>query len=276
MQMNPEQFLLTEVGRRDETDYRFSWITYFGWTLLTAGFYSIYGTLKLVERRVNHVRRRLAVSTSLWHALAARADRTHSRPDVQEGLDNLSRIHAQIESYERKNRRNPQAAAAIRGALIVGVITGASMFAARYDIDLPVEEQDPLAGIGSLIFDLSLIGLLISGAITNAMLARDFKFLDVWETSWTENVEWVMRRLNMTPVVAPRRPAPKRPTGLYVVVTLLTMGVFSIGWRHAMIVDGNRHFDDDAAAEDAILRALGTRSEPAASGNAPAPPASEG
>lgn len=269
MQMNPEQFLLAEVARRDQTDYRFRWITYFGWTVLTAGFYAIYGTLKLVERRVNHVRRRLAVSTSLWHALAARADGMNARPDVQEGLDNLSRIHAQIESYERANRRNPQAAAAIRAALLVGVVTGAAMFAARYDVDLPVQDQDPLAGIGSLIFDLCLIGLLIAGSVTNSMLTRDFRFLDTWETSWTENVHWVMRRLNLEPAIPPRRLSPKRPTGLYVVLTLLTLGAFAIGWRYAMIVDGNRHFDDDAAAEDAILLALGTRAAPEASASAP-------
>lgn len=270
MQMNPEQFLLAEVARRDQTDYRFRWITYFGWTLLTGGFYAVYGTLKLVERRVNHVRRRLAVSTSLWHALAARADRLSARPDVQEGLDNLSRIHAQIESYERANRRNAQAAAAIRAALYVGVITGAAMFAARYDVALPVEDQDPLAGIGSLIFDVCLIGLLIAGAVTNSMLSRDFRFLDTWETSWAENVHWVMRRLNIEPTMPARRPLPKRPTGLYVILTLLTLGAFAIGWRHAVIMDGNRHFDDDAAAEDAILLSLGTRASPDA--EAPASP----
>ncbi|HEX9695962.1 MAG TPA: hypothetical protein VGB64_06570 [Actinomycetota bacterium] len=274
MSMNPEQFLLAEVGRRDATDYRFRWGTYFGWSLLTVGFYSIYGTLKLVDRRVDHVRRRLAVSTSLWHALAARADALRVRADVQEGLDNLSRIHAQIETYDRHNRRNAQASAAVRAVMLLAAFAGMGLFSALYDPDAGVAAQDDLATIGSLIFDVGLLGLLIHGAVTNATLTRDFRFLDTWETSWAENVEWVMYRLGMAPAVPARTPGPDRSTGLYVLLTVLTVGVFSILWRAALIGDGNRHFDGDDAVEDAILGAMGLRGGAVPAGELPVlPPA---
>lgn len=257
--MNPEQFLLAEIGRRDATDYRFRWGTYFGWSLLTAGLYSIYGTLKLVERRVDHVRRRLAVSTSLWHTLAAKADSLRVRADVQEGLDNLSRIHAQMETYERKNRRNAQAAAAVRAVLLFAVFAGIGMFSALYDPDSGVAGQQGLVALGSLIFDAGVVGLLIHGAITNAALHRDLRFYDTWETSWAENVEWVMYRLGMAPSMPVRTPQPLRSTALYVALTVLTLGAFSILWRASLIGDGNRHFDHDDDVEDAILSALGLR-----------------
>src|ERR1051325_3559485 len=98
--MSPESFLVAEAGRRRDTDYRFAWGTYFGWTILSIGVYSHWATHKLIERRNAHVARRLAFSSYLWHTLAGRADALGRRADVQEGLDNLARIHAQIESYE--------------------------------------------------------------------------------------------------------------------------------------------------------------------------------
>lgn len=259
MSMSPEQFLMAEVGRRNATDYRFNWPTYFGWAVLTGGLYSIYGTLKLVERRVDHVRRRLAVSTSLWHALAARADTLRVRADVQEGLDNLSRIHAQIETYERKNRRNAQTAAAVRAVLMFATYAGIGLFAAVFDPDLGVAEQPDLAAIGSLIFDAGLIGLLAQGAITNGALHRDLRFFDTWETSWAENVEWVMYRLGMGPALPARQPQPIRSTATYVLLTVFSLGAFSILWRASLMGDGNRHFDHDDAVEDAILAAMDLR-----------------
>ncbi|HVL90673.1 MAG TPA: hypothetical protein VM841_10620 [Actinomycetota bacterium] len=263
MSMSPEQFLLAEIGRRDATDYRFRWGTYFGWAVLTGGLYSIYGTLKLVERRVDHVRRRLAVSTSLWHALAAKADSLRVRGDVQEGLDNLSRIHAQIETYERKNRRNAQTTAAVRAVLLFATFAGIAMFSALYDPDLGVAGQPDLVAVGSLIFDAGVIGLLVHGAITNAALHRDFNFLDTWETSWAENVEWVMYRLGMAPSFPARPPQPTRSTATYVLLTVFSLGVFSILWRASLMGDGNRHFDHDDEVEDAILAAMDLRGSPA-------------
>jgi hypothetical protein len=83
-QLSYEQFLAAEVRRRGETDYRFSYWSYLGWTILTGGIYGHYGTYKLVERRTQHARRRLAFMSYFWHTLNQRAEAAGKREEVAE------------------------------------------------------------------------------------------------------------------------------------------------------------------------------------------------
>jgi hypothetical protein len=96
------------------------------------------------------------------------------------------------------------------------------------------------------------------GAYINHFLNKDLRFYQEWESSYAANAEWVMGRLGY-PVGLPQRarPVPDRSTALYVLLTVITFGLFSIYWRYTVMVDGNGHFDDDAAMEDALLRGLG-------------------
>lgn len=106
-QLSYEQFVVAEARRRDETDYRFNYWSYLGWTILTFGIYGHYATYKLVERRTAHAQRRLAFLSYFWHALNARAEAAGKKEEVTEGLDNLSRIYQQMEAFERRNKREP-------------------------------------------------------------------------------------------------------------------------------------------------------------------------
>ena len=244
-QLTYEQFLTAEVRRRDETDYRFSFWTYLGWAFLSLGFYRYYATYKLIERRTLHVRRRLAVMSYFWHTLNQRAEAEGKRAEVAEGLDNLSRIYQQIEGYDLRNKREP----------ILWMLL-------RLISDVVFFPASPIVG-----------------AYTNHFLNRDFVFLDEWESSYAANAEWVMQRLGMN-VQVPRRvrPVPKRSTGLYVFLTIITFGIFSLVWRYQTMMDGNGHFDDDAAIEDALLQGLGIDpgGVPAWGGSAPSAPAAPG
>ncbi|HEX9694824.1 MAG TPA: hypothetical protein VGB64_00755, partial [Actinomycetota bacterium] len=197
MAASPEQFLASSVRSRPEIDYRFSWGTYIGWTILTFGIYSHYATYRMVERRTEHGKRRLAFSAYLWQVLAARADAAGKRELVQPGLDNLSRVHAEIESHERRNKREPALWAVLR--FIVSVV----------------------------------------GAYVNHFLNKDFRYLETWEASLAENAEWVMQRLDM-PVAIPKAAhrTPDRSTGLYVTLSIVTFGLFTIWWRYALMKDG--------------------------------------
>ncbi|HJR19378.1 MAG TPA: DUF4234 domain-containing protein [Actinomycetota bacterium] len=235
-QVTYEQLVLAEVRRRETTDYRFSYWTYLGWTILTFGIYSAYGTYKLVERRHLHAQRRLAFQSYLWHALNARAEALGKKEEVQEGLDNLSRIYQQMEAFERRNKREPVLWMILR--LVVTVV----------------------------------------GAYINHFLNKDLRFYDEWEASFAANTEWVMSRLGY-PVQVPQRrqPVRDRSTGLYVLLSIVTLGISTLYWRYVTMMDGNGHFDDDAAVEDALIRGLGIEVEgamppPAAPAGPPAPP----
>lgn len=104
------------------------------------------------------------------------------------------------------------------------------------------------------------------GAYINHFLNKDLIFFDQWESSYAANAEWVMQRLG-TPVSIPqrRKPVQDRSTGLYVFLVIITLGIWSLVWRAQTMADGNDHFDDDDAMEDALLRALGL-DQPMASG----------
>ena len=235
-QLSYEQFVVAEARRRDETDYRFNYWTYLGWNILTFGIYSHYATYKLIDRRTQHVARRLAFQSYLWHALNARAEAAGKKQEVQEGLDNLSRIYQQMDAFERRNRREAVLWMILR--IVFGIV----------------------------------------GAYINHFLNKDLLFYDEWEASYAANAEWVMQRLGY-PVNVPRRahPTTDRSTGLYVLLSIITFGVFAMFWRFTVMTDGNGHFDDDAAMEDAILGGLGLTGQapPAwgASGAIAAPPA---
>jgi hypothetical protein len=228
-----EQLALAEVQRRDDTDYRFSFWSYLGWTILTFGIYSHFGTYKLVERRHLHAQRRLAFQSYWWHALNARAEASGRRGEVAEGLDNLSRIYQQVEAFERRNKREP-----VLWMLLRLVFT-------------PV------------------------GAYINHFLNKDLRFYDEWESSFAANAEWVMSRLGLTVSVPKRRqPVPDRSTGLYVFLSIITVGIFSLYWRYTVMEDGNNHFTDDAAMEDALVGAIGIApiTAPQLGGQPPLPP----
>ncbi|MFY9586907.1 MAG: DUF4234 domain-containing protein [Actinomycetota bacterium] len=215
-QLSYEQFLVAEVRRRDDTDYRFNYWTYLGWTILTFSYYGHYATYRLVQRRQEHARRRLAFMSYFWHTLNQRAEASGRRAEVAEGLDNLSRIYQQIDAYELRNKREPVLWMILR--LVVGFV----------------------------------------GAYVNHFLNKDLVFLDEWETSYAQNAEWVMQKLGMNVTVPKRsRPVQNRSTGLYIFLTIITFGIFSMVWRYQTMMDGNGHFDDDAALEDALLRGLG-------------------
>jgi len=239
-QLTYEQFVVAEARRREETDYRFNYWTYFGWNILTIGFYSHYATFKLVERRTTHAQRRLAFMSYLWHALNARADAAGQRELVAEGLDNLSRIYQQMEAFERRNKREP-------------ILWMLLRIAGQY-------------------FLFGAIGAI--GAYINHFLNKDLLFFDEWEASYGANAEWAMQRLGY-PVAVPRRakPVQNRSTGLYVFLSIITLGIWTAVWRYQVMADGNNHFDDDAMIEDALLRAMGLiQPAPVWTGNPPAAP----
>jgi hypothetical protein len=227
-QVTYEQLALAEVQKRDATDYRFEYWTYLGWTILTFGRYADYATFRLVERRDEHAKRRLAFMSYFWHALSSRAEALGRRDEVAEGLDNMSRTYQQVEAFERRNKREP------------------------------------------VLWMLFRLALPFVGAYVNHFLNKDLIFFDEWETSYNANAEWVMQRLGY-PVAVPKRTRPvrDRSTGLSVLLVIITAGIYAPFWRAQTMADGNGHFDDDAAAEDALLRAMGV--QPSAPGAPPDP-----
>lgn len=225
------------------------------------GVYSHYATHRLIVRRNDHVARRLRFLSYLWHALAERADEAGRRTEVQDGLDNLARIHAQIQAYERTHTREPALwtilRAAVRSLFAVSVV----VFSARMDETGEIAAGDSVAQVAVLIFMASAVGSIFVGSMINHFLHQDFRFLDAWERSYGENALWVFGRLGTelaTPSRTPsgREAVPPRNTALYVILSIVTLGLFSIFWRYTVMADGNEHFQSDATMENVIAAGL--------------------
>lgn len=253
---------LAEIARRDDTDYLFNWPSYFGWNLLTLAVgYSQIATYKLIDRRVKHVARRLRLFSYLWYALAERADEMGKRADVQEGLDNLARIHAQIESYEKAHQRSPQPWAVVRAAMWIGFVLSFVWFGARADESGNINDVSGLDQLLAIVFFACAFGMIAVGTFINHFLHEDFRFLDAWERSYGENVLWVFGRLGIdlpTPSRTPsgREAVPKRSTPIFLGLSFVTAGLFSIFWRYTLMADGNAHLNSDATMEDVIAHGL--------------------
>lgn len=249
---DPQRYLAAQVESRAAGDYRFNWPTYIGWTILTLGIYSLYGLYQLIDRRVEHARRRLRFSAALWHVLSARADAMGRRDQVQSGLDNLSSVHATLEGYERRNGRNPTILLVCRVIPFLALQGAARAMPGNADVPSGLETA---LGVFSL---LALAGLAAIGTYTNHVLNADLRFIEQWEDALFQNATWVMERLDL-PVRSPgprHAPVRKRDTALYVLLTVVTVGLFAIAWRAMMMRDGNDHFDADDRVEDAILGAF--------------------
>lgn len=249
--VDPERLLVSEAEARESTDYRFRWGTYIGWTILTLGFYSHYGTYRLVQRRVDHAKRRLAFSAGLWHVLAARAKDAGKEAEAQPGLDNLARVHAQLESYERQNKRNAALLVLLR-VVFGGWVGPLNLFNGGSAAD----EGGAAVAVAVVAVVTGTVTAVI-GAYINHFLNKDVRFYETWEDSMSEQAAWVLGRIGSPVEIHPRDPAiPKRDTALYVFLTIITLGLFAIWWRYAMMQDGNRHFDGDELWEYKIMRAL--------------------
>ncbi|MGH2829246.1 MAG: DUF4234 domain-containing protein, partial [Actinomycetota bacterium] len=250
---DPERLLSSEVAARDATDYRFSWGTYIGWTILTLGLYSHYGTYRLLQRRVDHAKRRITFSAALWHVLARRAEAEGRTAGVQAGLDQLSRIHATLEEYEAKNRRSPALLVLLRAGAGIGlsVVNFLDAFA-------PADAAEGPPAVAAVLVGLFALAQASVGAFINHTLNKDLRFIEAWEDSLNENAAWVLGHLGSPVASVPRtQPIPRRETAVYVVLSVVTLGLFSIWWRYALMREGNDHFTHDADAEDRLLRALG-------------------
>src|ERR1043166_2317346 len=130
---------------------------------------------------------RPSCTSAFLPAVSARAETAGKKAEVQEVLDNLSRIYQQMDAFERRNKREPVLWTILR-------LVGHLFFF-------------PLGGF--------------AGAYVNHFLNKDMLFYDEWEASYASNAEWVMQRLGF-PVTIPRRARsiPSRSTVLYVFLSI--------------------------------------------------------
>jgi len=113
------------------------------------------------------------------------------------------------------------------------------------------EKEQPAFLWAILCFFIPFVGLYVG-----YFLMRDFYRHERREDFFLEDLE-----KTAGPVVAlelPRRfrSTPDRNIILYIVLTIVTAGIFGIYWLYTLIADPNNHFDHQATWEDKLLSSL--------------------
>jgi hypothetical protein len=88
---------------------------------------------------------------------------------------------------------------------------------------------------------------------------RDFYKHERREDGFWEDISKVLDKCGIKFSV-PRRmePLPDRSFALYLILTILTMGLFGIYWLYVLLKDPNLHFRYHMQVEDQLLSALET------------------
>ncbi|MFB0500403.1 MAG: DUF4234 domain-containing protein [Candidatus Hadarchaeaceae archaeon] len=113
------------------------------------------------------------------------------------------------------------------------------------------EKEQPAFLWAILCFFIPFVALYVA-----YFLMRDFYRHEKREDFFLEDLEKTVE-----PIVAleiPRRfhSIPDRNLILYLVLTILTVGIFGIYWLYSLIVDPNNHFNHQVAWEDKLLSSL--------------------
>jgi hypothetical protein len=94
--------------------------------------------------------------------------------------------------------------------------------------------------------------ILIGYWLTNFTPGHDRRFY-----AFAQNTQYAGSQVGMANVLPPMwRPVPDRSFILYIVLTIITLGLFAIYWAYVLIKDLNEHFKNEWEFEDALLREI--------------------
>jgi len=94
-----------------------------------------------------------------------------------------------------------------------------------------------------------------AGLYVYYFLNKDLRLHEKQEKAFFDALNQAFGKLQK-PLVVYEPKTPDRNFWLYLVLTLVTCGLFGLYWYYVLIEDGNRHFDEHARAEDVLLANL--------------------
>ncbi len=94
--------------------------------------------------------------------------------------------------------------------------------------------------------------ILIAYWLTNFSPGHDRRFF-----AFAQNTQYAGNQIGMQNILPQMwRPVPDRSFLLYIVLTIITLGLFAIYWAYVLIKDLNEHFKNEWEFEDALAREL--------------------
>ena len=87
-------------------------------------------------------------------------------------------------------------------------------------------------------------------------LMKDFHRHERKEDGLLEDVNYVLAALDQPEIPRRTEPIPKRSFAVYLILTIVTLGIFGIYWIYTLIKDPNTHFREQARIEEELLSRL--------------------
>ena len=110
------------------------------------------------------------------------------------------------------------------------------------DIYYPLSWLEGLLGLPALI-----IGLVILYYLT-----VDYYYHEQGEIAFFTKATEILSKKEISFTVAPAHPLKRRSYGLYIFLSIITVGIFLIYWTYVIFHDPNRHFDTHEVWESAL------------------------
>ena len=238
-------------------DGLFGFYYVYGRNLLTIAFGALFALLvfKMLSRMNEHIDREERLRRGVMSYLMASSRAASSEPEMMKELIAASAYDGQALVYEKKM---PPRKWAYQFAL---VFTIGSL--------LSIVEGAWLFGGGSRFEYFALYVLLAYGSYFVMIIGLVMLLMfasSLMKTMYTHEVRWVgfvdstgvaLRKLGKRFDRSAKTGAMReRSLMLYVVLTVITLGLFGIYWLYVLINDPNKHFVRQEAVEDALRNAL--------------------
>ncbi|MEM2693903.1 MAG: DUF4234 domain-containing protein [Nitrososphaerota archaeon] len=118
------------------------------------------------------------------------------------------------------------------------------------------EARDEEGEKSAILWVILTIFTGIAGLYVYYFLTRDFKRHELREDRMLEDVNYVITSLGGMPLPKRVESIPNRSFVLYLILSIVTLGIFGIYWTYTLIRDPNVHFREQAKIEDELLGKL--------------------
>lgn len=207
-----------ESRRRIETDKEMSFGLYIVLTIITFGIYGIYAYYKLMEREQQHFERMTRFNGDLYRLAEEQAEDAGRSGEAAPELTELRGLNEDFQRLQVGKERSP-----------------------------------------ALWTIISIVTLGIAYLYVYYFLNKDLVEHQRAEAEYVEKASIVLNRLGIGkhPIVV-EQVVPERSYPLYLLVSIITFGLFSIYWTYTFFKDGNAHFLEHRRFEDQLMSVVRT------------------
>jgi len=119
--------------------------------------------------------------------------------------------------------------------------------------EMKSEEGEKSAGLYAIL--VLFLGAIIWFYVAH-FLNKDFRKHEIREARLLELASNVLRKYGVTMPMKFEKEFPNRSTGLYIVLSIVTLGIFMLYWVYTLAKDPNEHFKQHSMIENRLLSAL--------------------